>query len=148
MNRSILETVLGVVVIATAVGFGVFGLQFVNTHTGHAKYTAYAYFNNVGGLKSGADVRVNGVLVGKVKNIVINTDVFKAEVVMDLSDNIVLPMDTKVSIADASLIGGKYIRLDMGRSKDVLENGGTLKNTLDVVSLEQMLGKMIFLGTQ
>ncbi len=148
MGRNILETVLGMLVVVGAIGFVVFGMRYVDADTGSDTYTAYAYFNNVGGLKSGAGVRVSGVLVGQVEHVRINMDAFKAEVKMQISDNIVLPKDTLVSIADSSLLGGKYITLRMGTSAELVQNGGRLDNIADVVSLEQMLGKLIFLGTQ
>lgn len=148
MTRNILETLLGFIVVGVAIGFVAFGLQFVDKDTGKDTYTAYAYFNDVGGLKSGADVRVSGVLVGRVDHVKINMEVFKAEVKMQIANNIVLPQDTLVAITDASLLGGKYLRLEMGSSSDLIKNGDILTNVADVVSLEQLLGKLIFLGTQ
>ncbi len=148
MGRNVLETVLGMGVIVIAIGFLVFGVRYVDTDATKDTYTAYAYFNNVGGLKAGADIRISGVLVGRVEHVRINMDEFKAEVKMQVSKSIVLPMDTLVSVADSSLLGGKYITFTMGTSAKLVQNGGRLNNVADVVSLEQMLGKLIFLGTQ
>ena len=148
MGRNVLETVLGMIVIGVAIGFVVFASRFIHSDVGTETYTTYAYFNNVGGLQAGADIRVSGVLVGQVEHVRINTEEFKAEVKMQIVDNIVLPIDTLVSVADSSLLGGKYITLTMGTSSKLVQAGGRLDNIADVVSLEQMLGKLIFLGTQ
>ena len=80
MGRNVLETVLGMGVIVIAIGFLVFGVRYVDTDATKDTYTAYAYFNNVGGLKAGADIRISGVLVGRVEHVRINMDEFKAEV--------------------------------------------------------------------
>ena len=45
------------------------------------------------------------------------------------------------------LLGGKYVRLEPGKSEKKIADGGELTDTKDVVSLEELLGKAIFLLT-
>jgi phospholipid/cholesterol/gamma-HCH transport system substrate-binding protein len=56
-----------------------------------------------------------------------------------------LPDDTVAAITSDGLLGGKYLRLEPGRGQTILAAGGTLKNTRDALSLEDMLGRAIFL---
>jgi phospholipid/cholesterol/gamma-HCH transport system substrate-binding protein len=62
-----------------------------------------------------------------------------------VQSNIRLPEDTLAVISSDGLLGGKYVRLEPGKVDAKLGEGGVVKNTKDVVSLEEMLGKVIFL---
>ena len=46
------------------------------------------------------------------------------------------------------LLGGKYVRIEPGHSEKLLEPNGQLTKTRDVVVLEQVLGRAIFLLTE
>ncbi|MGH6620650.1 MAG: outer membrane lipid asymmetry maintenance protein MlaD, partial [Alphaproteobacteria bacterium] len=70
-----------------------------------------------------------------------------AVVTMKINDNIELADDTAVRISSAGILGGKYVKLEPGSSKQMLQSGGELTNTKDVISLEELLGKVIFLVT-
>ena len=56
-----------------------------------------------------------------------------------------LPDDTVAAITSDGLLGGKYLRLEPGQGQTMLAPGATLKNTRDALSLEDMLGRAIFL---
>jgi phospholipid/cholesterol/gamma-HCH transport system substrate-binding protein len=66
---------------------------------------------------------------------------------MKINDSIRLADDTAVRVSSAGILGGKYIKLEPGTSKQMLAGGGELTNTKDVISLEELLGKVIFLVT-
>ena len=65
MSRSLVETLLGAVVLAVAIGFVVFAY----TRSGVATVSGYevsAAFNRVDGIANGSDVRIGGIKVGSV----------------------------------------------------------------------------------
>jgi phospholipid/cholesterol/gamma-HCH transport system substrate-binding protein len=66
---------------------------------------------------------------------------------MKINHNIELADDTGVRISSAGILGGKYVKLEPGSSKQMVATGGELTNTKDVISLEELLGKVIFLVT-
>ena len=146
MRRNIIETGMGAVVILVAVVFLVFsyGVSALRPAEG---YDVFARFNAIDGLAVGSDVRVAGVKVGTVVNETLDQKDYQAVVEMKINTRVKLPTDTAVRISSAGLLGGKYIKLEPGGSKDTVPAGGELKNTKDVISLEELLGKVIFLVT-
>lgn len=146
MKRNIIETGMGAVVIIVAVLFLAFSYEV--SDTGPAKgYDLTAKFNAIDGLVSGSDVRIAGVKVGTVIDEWIDQKTYQAVVKLTVANRIEVPEDTVVRISSAGLLGGKYLKLEPGGSKVMLKSGQVLKNTRDVISLEELLGKVIFLVT-
>jgi len=146
MTRNIIETVLGAVVLTVAGLFLVFAYSTTDIRpvTG---YTVTARFNAVDGLTVGSDVRVGGVKVGGVVAQSVDMAEFRAVVRMTIRSDIRLPDDSVATVSSEGLLGGKYIRIDPGASATMLADNGEFANTRDIVSLEEMLGKVIFLVT-
>jgi phospholipid/cholesterol/gamma-HCH transport system substrate-binding protein len=146
MKRNVIETVLGAVVLLVAGVFLVFAYNSADLRP-IAGYQVTARFNAVDGLTVGSDVRVGGVKIGSVIAQKIDIADYRAVVTMTIKPEIRLPEDTVAAVAAEGLLGGKYIRLDPGGSEARLADGGEFRNTKDIVSLEEMLGKVIFLVT-
>jgi phospholipid/cholesterol/gamma-HCH transport system substrate-binding protein len=51
-------------------------------------------------------------------------------------------------VTSDGLLGGKYLRLEVGRSGKRIAPGGRLAQTRDSLSLEDLLGKAIYLLTE
>lgn len=146
MRRNVIETVLGAVVLLVAGFFLVFAYSSANLRP-VAGYTLTAKFNAVDGLTEGSDVRVGGIKVGSVVSQTIDLVEFRAVVTMSIKPDILLPEDSVAAVSSEGLLGGKYIRIDPGASKARLSDGAQIERTRDIVSLEEMLGKVIFLVT-
>ena len=144
MNRRFAETAVGAVVLAIAVWFLVFAYNSGDFRP-VAGYSLSAKFNSVGGLAPGNDVRIGGVKVGSVLAQRIDPADYRAIIVFSVRNDLKLPDDTVAAITSDGLLGGKYLRLEPGRSTTMLAANGTLKNTRDALSLEDMLGRAIFL---
>ena len=146
MSRNIIETGMGAIVILVAVFFLVFSYSVSDLRPA-VGYDVIAKFNAIDGLTVGSDVRIAGVKVGTVVGERIDQGEYRAVVTMKINKNVKLPDDTAVHVSSAGILGGKYIKLEPGTSKQILARGGELKNTKDVISLEELLGKVIFLVT-
>ncbi len=146
MTRNVIETVLGAVVLIVAGLFLAFAYNTTDIRpvTG---YTVTARFNAVDGLTQGSDVRVGGVKIGSVVAQTVDMTDFRAVVRMTIRPDIRLPDDSTATVASEGLLGGKYIRIDPGASPTMLADNGELTKTKDIISLEEMLGKVIFLVT-
>jgi len=72
----------------------------------------YAYFKNVSGLSKGADVRVAGVKVGKVKNLVLENG--KVKVILEVKKGVPVFSDAVAKIESLGLLGDKYVEIDPG----------------------------------
>ena len=143
MQKNIVETVLGAVVLLVA---GVF-LAFFYRTTDIAPSSGYvitAAFSNIDGLSSGSPVRVSGVKVGQVLDFSLNPETFRAIVRMNINNDIKLPMDTVAIIASSGLLGDKFLTLDPGNEEEFLNPGDQIEFTQSTPGIEQLLGQVIF----
>ena len=146
-GRHMIETIMGAVVLMVAIFFLSFAYSQVDL--GAVKgYTLSAAFSSVGGLANGGDVRINGIKVGTVTDQQIDPNSFEAVVRMTVMPSIHLPVDTMATIASEGLLGGKYVRLEPGHSKETLAAGGTIAQTKTYKSVEEMVAEIIFLATE
>lgn len=146
MKRNVIETALGAAVLLVAGFFLLFAYNSANLRP-VAGYSLTARFNAVDGLTEGSDVRVGGIKVGNVVSQEIDPTEYRAVVTMTLKRDVRLPDDTVAAVSSEGLLGGTYIRLEPGASESKLADGDEIRNTKDIVSLEEMLGKVIFLVT-
>jgi len=146
MSRNIIETGMGAIVILVAAVFLVFSYTVSDLRPA-AGYDVVAKFNAVDGLLDGSDVRIAGVKIGTVVDERIDQKEYRAVVTMKINHGVELAEDTVVRVSSAGILGGKYVKLEPGASKKFVPAGGELKNTKDVISLEELLGKVIFLVT-
>nr|WP_028878576.1 outer membrane lipid asymmetry maintenance protein MlaD [Terasakiella pusilla] len=147
MGKSLLETVMGLVVLIVAIGF-----LFTAVNTAQISavqgYEVEAAFLKVGGLQKGSDVRMNGIKIGTVQDSRLDPVTYDAVVSMTIRPDLKLPSDTVASIVSGGLIGGKYVRLEPGADREnFLAAGGRIEVTKDFKSLEDQVGEIIFLAT-
>ena len=143
MKRSVVETILGAVILAVAAVFLAFSYNTSNVQkvTG---YKVLASFSSIGGLDIGDAVLISGVKVGSVTDVQLNMDTYYADVYMDIDPSIEIPEDTAAVITGESLLGGKVLYLEPGGSMDMLKDGDRITFTQAPQNLEQLLGKFIF----
>ena len=72
---------------------------------------------------------------------------FEAVVRMTIAPDVELPDDTAAKIASESLLGGKYISLEPGGGIDMLADGDEIEYTQGSVSLEELIGQVIYSST-
>ncbi len=143
MKRSVIETVLGALVLLIAGFFLLFSYDTANVGS-VSGYTISADFSGIGGLKPGDDVQISGVKVGTVTDVALDPETFLARVYMSVDSSVKLPMDTAALISSESLLGGRYLSLEPGGSEDILGEGGHVEYTQAPQNLEQLLGQFIF----
>ncbi|MCB1563978.1 MAG: outer membrane lipid asymmetry maintenance protein MlaD [Alphaproteobacteria bacterium] len=143
MKRSVIETVLGAVVLAVAGFFLAFSYKTANVATGNG-YEITAHFAGIGGLKVGDDVQISGVKVGAVTDVALDEGTYLARVKMSVDSKVRLPLDTAALISSESLLGGRYLSLEPGADEDFIQPGGMIEYTQAPQNLEQLLGQFIF----
>lgn len=131
MRKEIKIGIYAVVIIAAAwagirflSGLDVFGRT--NTFTAH--------YEQVDGLQDAAAVTINGVKVGQVTGVQLNTEKGGVDVTLSVDNNINIPVDSRAMMYSAGLMGGKSINIQLGESKEMLQNGATIETgvTLDL----------------
>lgn len=143
MKRSVVETVLGAVVLFVAGFFLVFSYNTANVKK-VSGYEIVADFSGIGGLAVGDDVQVSGVKIGSVIEVALNTQTYLARVKMSIDPAVKLPVDTSALISSESLMGGKYLSLEPGGDEQMMKPGDRIQYTQAPQNLEQLLGKFIF----
>ena len=143
MKRSVIETVLGALVLIIAAIFLVYSYDTANVGDVNG-YALKARFDSVGGLSTGDDVQISGVKVGTIADISLDKETYLAEVTMSIKPGIALPSDTSARITSEGLMGGKFLALEPGAMGDMLENGDRIQYTQSAQNLEQLLGEFIF----
>lgn len=115
------------------------GLAFSKDLFGSSTYQVSASFSQIGDLKIRAPVRVAGVQIGEVSNIVLDNN-YNAKVTLSINQGIDdLPLDSSASIQQTSLLGDNYVSLSPGYSDKMLENGGVIQTTYSATSLESLI---------
>jgi len=143
MNRSVIETLLGAVVLFVAGSFLVFSYNTANVKP-VSGYDIFANFTTTGGLATGDAVQVSGVKVGTVSGIELDPNTYLARVKISLGKNIKLPVDTSAVISSESLLGGRFLMLEPGGDEEYLKDGDIIQFSQSPQNLEQLLGKFIF----
>jgi phospholipid/cholesterol/gamma-HCH transport system substrate-binding protein len=144
MQRNIVETVLGAVVLLVAAGFLLYFSRATEIRAAEGGYNLTANFSSVDGLQTGAPVRVSGVKVGQVTGFRLDTRSYAAIVTMNINEGVKLPKDTSAVVASAGLLDGKFMTLQPGSEDDLLKGGDRIEYTQSTPSLEQLLGQVIF----
>lgn len=108
-------------------------------------YELIGRFDNIGGLKVRAPVKMAGVSVGKVEKIAFDSESYEAVVTLFISDDYDrIPLDTVANIYTAGLLGEQYVALEAGGDPEYLTDGDELQLTQSAVVLEQVIGQVLY----
>lgn len=145
MNRTLLDIWVGIFV-AIGIAATVFISLRVANLTSASKgdtYTIAADFENIGGLKVRAPVKSSGVVVGRVKDIQLDTSRYVAVVSLELEQRYPFSKDTSASILTSGLLGEQYIGLETGADAEMLKEGDTIIITSSAMVLERLIGSFM-----
>jgi len=143
MKRSVIETVLGAIVLLLSAVFLFYSYKTANVKSVDG-YEISADFSGIGGLSIGDDVQISGVKIGSVIDVTLDPETYLANVTMSIKKDVKLPDDTAAIISSESLLGGRYMSLEPGASETMLKAGGRVPYTQAPQNLEQLLGQFIF----
>ena len=146
MRYSLVEILLGAIVLLTAIGFLTLGMQSINSQKDG--YNISLIFGSTAGLKNGDDVKISGISVGKITKLELDLDDYNAKVNIIIDNNIKIPDDSSAKITSSSLLGGNFLDIIPGSSEQNLEPSDIIYDTRDPVSFTDMLGKVIFSGNR
>jgi phospholipid/cholesterol/gamma-HCH transport system substrate-binding protein len=120
----------------------------------HQDYVLKAYFDDVTGLNSGDNVKVAGVVVGKVKSIKVvdgpnghrSDGTGRALVVFQVHRSVRVPANSVASIRWRNLIGQRYLYLNPPAADQaapvVLRDGDTVTRTVAVVDIGELFNRL------
>ena len=136
---------------ATAVKLGIFvliclgftawlGATIGNIHPFRDTYRLTASFDDVSGLLLNDNVKIAGVVVGKVNGIEVSKGT--ARVTFEVRDGVKVPDDSTAAIRWRNLLGQRYVYLNPGASSTVLQSGDHLADTESVVDLGELFNRL------
>ncbi len=144
MSENVTEVLTGAGVLALAAGFLIYMGQVGGIGLGTGDRATYtASFRTAEGVSVGTDVRLAGVKVGTVARMRLDPQTFRAETVLTVEDQLLLPEDTAVIIASEGLLGGSYVEILPGGSPVNLDPGSEIEDTQSSVSVVELLLKFV-----
>src|SRR5437762_1658812 len=103
-------------------------------------YQLTAAFDDATGLLKDDNVKVAGVVVGKVSSVRIDRG--KAKVSLRVKDSVKLPSDSSAAIRWRNLIGQRYVYLYPGTASTALGSGERIPKTRSVVDVGELFNRL------
>jgi phospholipid/cholesterol/gamma-HCH transport system substrate-binding protein len=145
MKSSAVETLVGAIIIAAAIGF--FSYAYTTAGLGSGSGSGYhvsAEFDNASGVAVGTDVRIAGIKVGTVTGQSLNPKSFQARIDMMISPTVSLADDTSAKIASEGLLGANFVSLEPGGADEKLKEGSVISYTQGAVDLWSLISQAMF----
>ncbi len=145
MKRTFIDVFVGLFLVIGFVSIGWLALELgeVSWLTESKTYSLTAEFDNISGVKPGADIQIAGVKVGTVGELSLNDDAV-ANVTMQINRSVTLPIDSIASVKSQGIIGDKYIQITLGGDEKLFLPGDVLRDTESSVDLESLISKFAF----
>lgn len=145
MKSSRLDIFVGIFLVAGFLAFGWLALQLgeISWLKGATTYTLSAEFENISGVKSGADIQISGVNVGTVRKLSLSEDGY-ASALLQIDKAIKIPVDSIASVKSKGIIGDKFIQITLGGDEELYQPGAVIVDTESSVDLESLISKFAF----
>jgi phospholipid/cholesterol/gamma-HCH transport system substrate-binding protein len=144
MSENATEVLAGAGVLAVAAGFLIYLAQFGGVNLSASGVDTYtASFRSAEGVGIGTDVRLAGVKVGSVLELYLDPQTFRANAVLSVQDDVLLPEDSAAVISSEGLLGGSFVELLPGGSIINLDPGSEIEDTQGAISVVQLLMKFV-----
>lgn len=143
MAQNKTEILVGGAVLAAAIGFAVYAGQATGLSQSTQGYQLGASFRSLEGVQVGTDVRLAGVKIGTVTEVVLNPDTYRADTRFSVSDGIEIPDDSAVIVSSEGLLGGNFVEIMPGGSPFYFSPGDEMEDTQGAVSLITLLLKFV-----
>jgi phospholipid/cholesterol/gamma-HCH transport system substrate-binding protein len=145
MRYSLIEILMGAIVLIIAISFLSLGMQSINNNQ-KVGYNISLIFGSSAGLKNGDNVKISGINVGKIISLDLDLEDYNAKVDIKLNKNIKIPDDSSARITSSTLLGGNFVDIIPGVSDTYMKSNDIIYDTSDPVSFTDMLGKVIYSG--
>ncbi|PJG84623.1 outer membrane lipid asymmetry maintenance protein MlaD [Conservatibacter flavescens] len=111
-------------------------------------YKIYATFDNIGGLKVRAPLKIGGVVIGRVTDITLDEKTYlpKVNIAINAEYN-KIPETSSLSIKTSGLLGEQYIALNIGFDDGetaMLKEGSQILDTTSAMVLEDLIGQFLY----
>jgi phospholipid/cholesterol/gamma-HCH transport system substrate-binding protein len=104
-------------------------------------YTLYASFDNISGLKTGDQIQLDGVQIGKVTHIDLKE--MRAQVALRINQGVPIDQEAIAAIKTSGIIGDKYVSIAPSYSDHILANGDKIIHTQDAIVIEDLIAALV-----
>ena len=143
MSHNTTEVLVGGVVLAAAIGFAIYAGQATGLSQSGTDYSLNTSFRSLEGVGVGTDVRLAGVKIGTVTDVVLNPQTYRADTHFSVQQGIDIPDDSAVVVSSEGLLGGNFVEIMPGGSPFSFEPGDEMDDTQGAVSLITLLLKFV-----
>ncbi len=140
---NVIEALIGLVVVAVAIGFVLFAYSRTQAGESNGGYALKARFPNVTGVSPGTDVRMAGIKVGKVASQALDPGSYQAVLNLSIDNGLKLPIDSSAAITTEGILGGTYVSLTPGGDSEMLPAGGEITETSGATDLMGLIGSFV-----
>ncbi len=144
MKHSIIETLVGFIVLIIATAGLYVAYEKGNTANLKGSYLLKANFENVEGITVGSDVMLAGIKIGAVDSMDLDKNTFFAALSLKINDNVKLPKDSQAAVATSGFLGSKFIAITPGAEDENFNANEQIKRTQSSVNLESLIGKFMY----
>ena len=142
MKSDIFEFIVGLGVIIIAGWFILSVVSKSDKLSNISETTNYiASFNDVSGISVGSNIKLAGVIVGKVLELKLDEINYTAEMVLGINRKIKIPNDSEIIITSEGLLGGNYVSISPGGSDIFLKANEKFSFTQSSLSLNNLIQK-------
>lgn len=141
---------VGLFMLIGIIAFVFLGLKVANLQgfSQDKTYQVTATFDNIGGLKVRAPLKIGGVVIGRVQSIYLDKNSYLPTVVFAIDDKYNdIPDNSSVAIRTAGLLGEQYVALNVGfddGETPMLKNGSKILDTKSAMVLEDLIGQFLY----
>lgn len=147
VSQRTLEIFVGIFILLTFIALSLMAIKVsgLTNFFPSKTYIVNAAFDDIGGLKIRAPVKMSGVQIGEVANISLNNKTFKADVKLRIhSQYRDIPDDSSAGIFTAGLLGDNYIAITPMYNQTYLKEGSEIQFTHPAMVLEKLIGQLIY----
>lgn len=142
MQRNVLETVMGAVVLLAAAAFLyiIYGASGVSAPS--EGYHLKMLLDQGGSITPGTDVRAAGVKVGTVIKQEFDPANFQAIITLDIDKDVKIDTDASANVDQDGLLGNSYVNVQLGANfpDELMKDGDTFKHATGALSLNKLIG--------
>jgi len=137
MTRRGLEIRVGIVVVLASIILVVGVMWFQKFKLVERRYHFYTRFSEVGGLKSGNVIYINGVERGRVESVDLGAN--DVVVTMAIREGVDIPENSHVSLQSVGIMGERFIAIKMGGAPRAIAPGDTVHGDF-MMGLSEVMG--------
>lgn len=144
MQETSIEVTVGAFMFMILLALGFFTIVLSRENVFRKNYSMVVVFQDVRGLREGDNVFVRGVDVGKIKTLEIEPSGVRVRVTLD--QDVVLYEDYSVEILPSSVLGGRFLNINVGSvDKPVVPSGTVLRGKMpaDLIDEATRAAKLI-----